>query len=113
MVESGAEPDLPAGSDPPAAERFVHHRPDDHETEAIDHHDDDVIDHDHDRPVNERSRLSAVESRLFGDRDRALLVQLRARPSGAPSWTAGASSYSRADASQEAVVLEDLGGPPG
>jgi hypothetical protein len=81
MVKSGAEPDLPAGSDPPAAERFVHHRPDDHQTEAIHHH-DDVIDHDHDhdRPVNERSRLSAVEPRLLGDRDRALVVQLRARP---------------------------------
>jgi hypothetical protein len=58
MVKPGAKPDLAAGSDPTAAERFVHHRPDDHETEAI-HHDDDIIDHDHDRPVNERSRLSA------------------------------------------------------
>jgi hypothetical protein len=55
MVKRGARPDVAAGSDPPGAERFVHHRPDDHETEAI-HHDDiiDHHDHDHDRPVNER-----------------------------------------------------------
>jgi hypothetical protein len=80
MVKPGAKPDLAAGSDPPAAERFVHHRPDDHETEAI-HHDDCVDhDHDHNRPVNERSRLNAVEPRLLGGRDRALLIQLSARP---------------------------------
>jgi hypothetical protein len=60
MVKPGAKPDLAARSDPPAAERFVHHHPDDHETEAI-HHDDDIIDHDHDEPANEHSRLSAVE----------------------------------------------------
>jgi hypothetical protein len=72
-----AKHNFAARSDPPAAERFVHHRPDDHETEAIHH--DDIIDHDHDhdhnRPVNERSRLSAVEPRLLGGRDRALLIQ--------------------------------------
>ena len=114
MVKPGAKPNVAAGSDPPAAERFVHHRPDDHETEAV-HHDDDIIDHDHDhdRPAHERSHLSAVEPLLLGDRDRALLVQLRAGPNGAPSWTVRASSYSSADASQEAVVLEDIGGPPG
>jgi hypothetical protein len=63
MAKPGDKPNLAAGSDPPAAERFVHHRPDGHETGAIHHHDDDIIDHDHDhdRPANERSRLSAVE----------------------------------------------------
>ena len=61
MAKPGARLNLAAGSDPPAAERFVHHRPDDHETGAIHHDDDDIIDHDHDRPANERSRLSAVE----------------------------------------------------
>jgi len=62
MAKPGAKPNLAAGSDPPAAERFVHHRPAGHETGAI-HHDDDIIDHDHDhdRPANELSRLSAVE----------------------------------------------------
>ena len=81
MARPGAKPDFAAGPDPPAAERFVHQRPDDHETEAI-HHDDDFIhhDHDHDRPVNERSRLSAVEPRLLGGRGRTLLVRLGARP---------------------------------
>jgi hypothetical protein len=58
MVKPGAKPDLAARSDPPPAERFVHHRPDDHETEAI-HHDDSVDhDHDHDRPANERSTVT-------------------------------------------------------
>jgi hypothetical protein len=63
MAKPGDKPNLAAGSDPPAAERFVHHRPDGHETGAIHH--DDIIDHDHDhdhdRTANERSRLSAVE----------------------------------------------------
>ena len=57
--QAGAKPDLAVGSNPPAAERSAHHRPDDHQTEAIDH--DDIIDHhhhDHDRPVNERSALT-------------------------------------------------------
>jgi hypothetical protein len=68
MVRPGARPDVAAGSDPPAAKRFVHHRPNDHETEAI--HDDNIIDHDHDhdRPVNERDEAlriaSASQSRL-------------------------------------------------
>ena len=55
-VERGPGPDHVAGSGPPAAQRFVHHRPDDHETEA-DHHHDDRHDHDHDHPVSERSAL--------------------------------------------------------
>ena len=55
MVKRVARPHVAAGSDPPGAERFVHHRHDDHETEAIHHHDDIIDhDHDHDRPVNER-----------------------------------------------------------
>lgn len=62
MVRRGTRPDVTAGSDPPGAERFVHHRPDDHETEAIHH--DDIIDldhhHDHDRPVNERDEALRI-----------------------------------------------------
>jgi hypothetical protein len=56
MAEPGAKPDVAARPDPPAAERLVHRRPDDHETQAV-HHDDHLIHHDHDhhRPVNERS----------------------------------------------------------
>ena len=63
MVKPGAKPNVATGSDPPAAERFVHHRPDDHETEAV-HHDDDIIDHDHDhdRPVNDRDGALRVAS---------------------------------------------------
>jgi hypothetical protein len=63
MVKPGAKPNVAAGSDPPAAERFVHHRPDDHETEAV-HHDDDIIDHDHDhdRPVNDRDEALRIAS---------------------------------------------------
>ena len=59
MAKPGAKPNVAAGSDPPAAERSVHHRPDDHETEAV-HHDDDVIDHD--RPVNDRDEALRVAS---------------------------------------------------
>jgi hypothetical protein len=59
-VKPAAKPDLAVASNPPAAERSAHRRPDDHQTEAIDH--DDIIDHhhhhDHDRPVNERSALT-------------------------------------------------------
>ena len=66
MVKPGAKLDLAAGSDPPAAERFVRHHPDDHddhETEAIHH--DDIIDHDHDhddRPVNDRDEALRIAS---------------------------------------------------
>ena len=62
MAKPGAKPNVAAGSDPPAAERFVHHRPDDHETEAVHHHDDDSIDHDHDRPVNDRDEALRIAS---------------------------------------------------
>ena len=58
---SRAKPDLAVGSNPPAAERSAHHRPDDHQTEAIDH--DDIIDHhhhDHDRP----QRALRLDNRL-------------------------------------------------
>jgi ABC-type Zn2+ transport system substrate-binding protein/surface adhesin len=94
VVKPGANLDLAAGSDPPAAERFVHHHPDDHddhETEAIHH--DDIIDHDHDdRPVNDRDEAfwfaSAPQSRLSA----ALPAHLLA----AGSQTAGRSAAGRA-----------------
>ena len=61
MANPGAKPNVAARCDPHGAERFVHHRPDDHETEAI-HHDDDIIDHDHDRPVNHRDEALWIAS---------------------------------------------------
>jgi hypothetical protein len=89
MGKPGAKPDLAAGSDPPAAERFVHQRPDDHETEAIHH---DIIDHNHDRPVNERSPLTGG---CLGGLNLSGQLTLKRRRC------------------QEAVALEDIGGPPG
>ncbi|HEX5879044.1 MAG TPA: hypothetical protein VF468_12125 [Actinomycetota bacterium] len=84
MVKPGAKSDLAARCDPPAAERFVHHRPDDHETEAIHHHDDDIIDHDHDRPVNERDEALWIGSGSQSRLSAALPAHLLAAECGRP-----------------------------
>jgi hypothetical protein len=83
MVKPGAKPDLAARCDPHGAERFVHHRPDDHETEAI-HHDDDIIDHDHDRPVNERDEALRIGSGSQSRLSAALPAHLLAAECGRP-----------------------------
>ena len=82
MAKPGDKPNLAAGSDPPAAERFVHHRPDGHETGAIHH--DDIIDHDHDhdRPANERwyLKISVVHPNELGPAELTRWRQLHGHP---------------------------------